>query len=172
MKFRVLSHHAATKYNPRLHGHGSAVMIRITSMPDFMPLLHGPEFKDVLHLRFDDTTLQAVNMLPQDQTDNIVLFDEHHGKLILDFYAHWKDHVDVIVVHCDAGISRSSAVAISLAEYGNHQDELDRMTSGHEYWPNPHVWTTIRHLTGWDKQRQDDFEELFKFVEEVNKHVL
>lgn len=172
MKFRVLSHHAATKYSPKQHGHDRAVLIRITSMPEFEPLQHGDEFHDVLHLKFDDITATALRTLPEENALRMTIFDETHACQILEFYrAHHRD-CDAIVVHCDAGISRSSAVAISLAEFGEHTDELERMTTGHTYWPNPHVWSTIRHTYGWDTQRQNEFEELFNFLEEVNKHVL
>jgi predicted protein tyrosine phosphatase len=146
-------------------------MIRITSLPEFMPLKHGPEFRDFLRIKFDDTTEKTFNTLPADEQQRITLFDETMARDVVAFYDAWCDKCDIIVVHCDAGVSRSSAVAIALAEYGNHSNELERMVDHDKYWPNPWVWSTIRRITGWDSVRQRDFEELFQFVEGVHAHM-
>jgi predicted protein tyrosine phosphatase len=148
-------------------------------MPEFLPLAHQTEFEDVLCLKFDDILEKTYNSLPADEQARMTLFNEQHAKQVVEFFHQWKDKVDLFVVHCDAGISRSSAIAISLAEYGNYAEELERMTGlspngtdSHDYWPNPLVWSTIRHITGWDTARQHEFEELFQFVEEVHSHLL
>ena len=52
---------------------------------------------------------------------------EEQGKIIFDFVMLHKDK-DILCVHCDAGISRSAAVAIFFAEMWEipYMDRLDR----------------------------------------------
>lgn len=169
MQFRVLSHFAAESYSPRVNRFERAVLIRITSLPQFLPLKHEDEYEDIIHFTFDDMLEEYYNNLPPDQAARMELFTEKHAQQIVNFFDKWKDQVDVVVVHCDAGISRSSAVAIALAEYSNSTEELERMTTHNAYWPNPLVWRTIRKVTGWTADQQETYEELFKFVDEVNK---
>ena len=49
----------------------------------------------------------------------IQLFTPKDAKHIIDFVNEVKNKVDVILVHCDAGISRSAAVAKFIAEMFN-----------------------------------------------------
>jgi predicted protein tyrosine phosphatase len=158
-------------YSPVAAGYQHAVIVRITSLPDFIPLAHFDEYEAVLCFKFDDMTEKTFNSLPAAEVEKITLFDDHMASVIVEFYRQWKDTCDVFVVHCDAGVSRSSAVAIALAEYSNNLVELDRLTETNKFWPNPHVWSIIRRVTGWDTARQHEFEELFLFVEGVHAHM-
>lgn len=52
------------------------------------------------------------------ETDKKMLFNIDHAKKIIEFVDSIKDDDDsVIVIHCDAGISRSGAVGMFLCEY-------------------------------------------------------
>lgn len=42
------------------------------------------------------------------------VFTEEHAEQILDFVSGVRDQIDTLVVHCEAGISRSCAVAAAL----------------------------------------------------------
>lgn len=50
---------------------------------------------------------------------NIQLFSNRDAKNIINFVNEVKNKVEIIVVHCDAGISRSAAVAKFIAEMFN-----------------------------------------------------
>ena len=55
--------------------------------------------------------------------EGYTLFNEEHAKQIIAFLEEVKD-VHTVVVHCDAGVSRSSAVSKFIAErYGLYFDE-------------------------------------------------
>lgn len=64
----------------------------------------------VLSLCFDDV-IESVG--------GYRLFSPHHAELVLDFADSAKD-VETLVVQCDAGISRSAAVALFVAAHYNH----------------------------------------------------
>jgi predicted protein tyrosine phosphatase len=75
-----------------------------------------------------------------------VMFNESMAEEILSFAL---DHLGVesIVVHCDAGISRSPAVAAALSVIFNGDDrsvlEGGSMYGGRRFCPNSFVYTTI-----------------------------
>ena len=62
--------------------------------------------KDVLHLKFNDTEYGLANHITRNDATQIVRFVES-----------WKNRVDTVIVHCHAGISRSSGVGAAILEY-------------------------------------------------------
>ena len=54
---------------------------------------------------------------------DIILFNVKMAKHILDFVNMWKYSVDLIIVHCEAGISRSAGVASALSLILNGTDD-------------------------------------------------
>ena len=56
------------------------------------------------------------------------LMSYEDAKKIVDFVSKYKDNI--IIVHCDAGQSRSAGVAAALSKYYNNDDS--------EYFDNPH----------------------------------
>ncbi len=93
----------------------------------------GKYCKGVLHLRFDDIETEA---------DGLVSFNENHAKSIIDFVNSYKDNIDLICVHCFAGISRSSGVASALSRWLNNGDDSEIMNNP-KYFPNNLVRTKI-----------------------------
>ena len=63
---------------------------------------------------------------------------ESDAKTIVDAFMKYKDRVEQIIVHCDAGYSRSPAVAAALAKALGMSDEV-YFSSG-QYCPNRHVY--------------------------------
>lgn len=57
-----------------------------------------------------------------------------------DTFLQYVDKVSQIIVHCDAGYSRSPAVAAALAKALGESDEE---FFGHDYCINNHVYTTL-----------------------------
>lgn len=77
------------------------------------------ETRAVLQLAFDDldddeiVKSRFITYLRRHAT----LFDAMHAKQITTFYKQHHESVDAFIVHCDAGISRSGAVAEVLRDH-------------------------------------------------------
>lgn len=66
-----------------------------------------------LRLEFYDITESVGHYYPvtKEQTEQII-----------NFVKEWQDKVKLIIVHCEAGISRSAAVAAALSKWLNNED--------------------------------------------------
>ena len=64
------------------------------------------------------------------------LMSVEQARDITGFVTTWKDKVSLIVVNCEAGISRSAGVAAALDRWLNQQD---RFSADPHYFPNAHV---------------------------------
>jgi predicted protein tyrosine phosphatase len=123
----VLSAARAAEYEPQ----DAAVCVSVGD-PDQPDVPLSPRFASVLRLKFSDIVEDSG--LPSD-----VLFDRSHARTLLEFLDHWS-RVDTVVVHCRAGLSRSPAIAIAIAELnGDRVADLERE---HPLW-NKHVRATI-----------------------------
>jgi predicted protein tyrosine phosphatase len=75
--------------------------------------------KGILRLEFDDIiSKDSWKELGYKELENrdAVLFSEEQAKQILAFVYQVKDGIDVLAIHCHAGISRSSGVASFIAQ--------------------------------------------------------
>lgn len=111
----------------------------------------------VLRLKFNDIRHQCCA--------RHVLFDEAHVLELVEFAAWVRDEeLAHLVVHCEAGISRSSAIALSLATF------LETDTSGildprKRHRPNPFVyWRLTRALL--PGREAELLAELFRWTSE------
>jgi predicted protein tyrosine phosphatase len=102
-EFVVLSREKAECYQPS----GVEVCISISD-PRSEPARLSPDFADVLRLHFSDIAR------PSTAAED-VLFEQEHVEAIDSFLARWP-HVDRIVVHCMAGVSRSPGVALGICD--------------------------------------------------------
>jgi predicted protein tyrosine phosphatase len=90
--------------------------------------------RGVLRLVFADLEPRAV-----DASSRALLFDEEHARRIWTFVLAHRSAIERIVVHCDAGRSRSPAVAAALAlAFGEDHETFFR-----QYTPNRHVYETL-----------------------------
>ena len=105
------------------------IIISIRSMGDMPPkklFLHSnPQIKSFITLAFDDVTTYHENYYP---------ITEQQARKIAKFVMRYKDSVEQIIVHCDAGISRSAGVAAAIAKYLNGNDDYFFVRS--PYTPN------------------------------------
>jgi predicted protein tyrosine phosphatase len=68
-----------------------------------------------------------------------VMFDASHARAICAFISEHRGSIERIIVHCDAGFSRSPAVAAAIAKcLGEDDAEFFR-----RYQPNMHVYQTL-----------------------------
>jgi len=98
---------------------------------------------DVLHLRFSDVTPEDIKSNPAFKRFEAGLFDAGQaGQIVAFLDEHRNAGVDVMV-NCEAGISRSSAVANFVLEYfGSRQEPF----APPHYRPNPHVLRVLREV--------------------------
>jgi predicted protein tyrosine phosphatase len=102
IEFWVLSREAAERYEPS----GVEVCISIGD-PGAAPAQLSRAFVAVLRLAFNDIVADPA---PAD-----VLFAAEHAGDVLRFVKQWP-HVERIIVHCNAGVSRSPGVALGLCD--------------------------------------------------------
>ena len=94
----------------------------------------------ILSLVFDDIERLDV-VRPEDE---YIVFDEEIAKKIVQWIVEHKDRLDFLIVHCNAGISRSGAVAkwVALVLDLPFDDEYDLY--------NKHVYRTLVRVGGWE----------------------
>jgi predicted protein tyrosine phosphatase len=101
-EFVVLSREEAELYEPR----AKEICISISD-PDASPARVSSRFAAVLRLNFDDVIERGE---PSD-----ILFAEDHAREIRKFLAAWPK-AERVMVHCNAGVSRSPGVALGLCD--------------------------------------------------------
>lgn len=130
----VLSHSEAAKFVPD-PTQEDIVLIRIVdSKGDFRPLKAPSRYNDILCLKFDDVSMSSSNYyaISDQEADKIAEFlIKHKGKNL--------------VVHCEAGVSRSSAVGYCWAEL-NGDERVMRVLVDSMGWycPNYTVIAAVR----------------------------
>jgi len=110
------------------------VIISITSGPeDVARLRRNDQCQGVLRLWFPDADTAS------EEFPEAILFSPDHAREIWDFVLRHRE-VDRIVVHCDAGVSRSPAVAAALARI--LKDDDAEYFAG-RYRPNTRVYRML-----------------------------
>jgi predicted protein tyrosine phosphatase len=111
------------------------VIISITSSPDDVaPLRPNKMCQGVLRLSFPDAE-EPSNLYAEAD-----LFSREHARKIWTFTQQHLTQIERIIVHCDAGVSRSSAVAGALARVLNNNDSE---FFGGRYRPNRRVYRIL-----------------------------
>lgn len=132
MQFYVYSRYGFEATRPHEVPH---VVISITSSPDDQARIRAnPQCRGVLRLSFADADV-ASEIIGED-----ALFTPEQARRIWEFVVAHRDHVERIIVHCDAGVSRSPAVAAALARALNGDDSE---FFGGRYTPNRRVYRLL-----------------------------
>lgn len=139
MRFAVLSRHRAQRW---VHD-DKFIHISIRDPESKMcSLMDCSSRVGDLHLEFDDIEKQDYDKLGSQ--NEYVLFDERYARAILNFVNEslicYPD-LDLIVVNCEAGISRSAGVAAALCRIFNGRD--DAIFGDPALHPNMTVYQTI-----------------------------
>lgn len=112
MRILALSRREAERYTPE---NGREVCVSIVSPGSRVPHL-SPRFRDLLRLEFDDVDRFYLQRLRQlDGPPPVVPLQPEQAREIAAFYRTHRER-DAIVVHCEAGVSRSVGVARALHE--------------------------------------------------------
>ena len=120
---------------------------------------YGPEYDveninvPTMIISISDTDTPIPNILAEHKKENpnivyveFLQFDdidcaEDDAVVIVDAFEKYWGAVEQIIVHCDAGYSRSPAVAAAIVKAMGESDEV-YFSSG-EYCPNRHVYRTL-----------------------------
>lgn len=124
MKFEVMSRQVAEQYSRR-SDIDKTLMISISDIGSSCPDIDtsNPSIVHAAFLRFDDVDVGDPHCI----TGN-------DAKHIIEVYNQFKNSVDRIVVHCEAGISRSSGVCAALMKI--HDGDDMAIFSVAKYCPN------------------------------------
>lgn len=113
------------------------LIVSISSTDDTIPeiLEQAPNdmVRHVEFLQFDDIDASAT-------IGGLIPMREDDANRIIDAFLKYKDKVSQIIVHCDAGYSRSPAVAAALCITLGTSDAV---FFGPGYCPNTHVYRTM-----------------------------
>lgn len=71
---------------------------------------------------FEDITLEIYDSCDRVK-ETCILFKDHHAENILEFVDKHINNVSSIIVHCDAGVSRSVGIAAALSKILNSSDD-------------------------------------------------
>lgn len=114
------------------------ISIANTGLPH-TTLVDSPHLRGVLRLAFDD-----VEAIRRDTRGGRTPMTPAHAREIRAFLEERLEGVELIVVHCEAGVSRSPAVAAALWRWleGTRGPFFDR------YRPNAHVYRTLAEELG------------------------
>jgi len=124
--FTVVDFSMATDYNFISTIKVPFVVVSIVSpeMKDYSIPYNGQCY-DVLYLRFHDILSNGHIQSLNDVGDEIVPIGDEHVEKILDF-ADRYDYIRDWLIHCEAGMSRSPAVALALSEIMNGQEDAEK----------------------------------------------
>lgn len=154
--FIIMDRIDAKKYSYKKHENKSVII----SINSFNSIKNNfKRFKEngilsILDLYFDDVFIDCKYSIKEEDIKSIIKF--------VDF---WKDKADTLIVHCDAGVSRSSAVAACMKRYLGF-DDWD-IFKNPNYEPNSLVYNMIMKYIV--KDYDSNKEDLEKF--EYNKNL-
>ena len=160
MIFQVMSRRKAIEY--AYHDNlETCIIISISNSDDFCPKFASyskNNIKDILYLNFDDIQpWRGMKYWKKDEglildqrinSDGFVyeeriyqLMKQEDADKIVEFVNKWYDKVDKIIVHCNAGISRSSGVCAAIMKYKTDSDS--QIFDNSYYHPNTHCYNLV-----------------------------
>lgn len=127
MIYKVMNRNHCEKYCTRDHSETS-VIISIKSPWDCDAIVYSSEMngvKDILRLAFNDLEYEKSSEYCIQKSD---------GEQIAEFVNKWFNKVDILIIHCDGGISRSAGVMQGILKAKLNDDSL--ITNNHNKKPN------------------------------------
>lgn len=138
-QYKVICRSTCEKYCNQNHSN-TAIIISIKSTWDrVMPKLSCTkqnQVKAILSLSFNDTDME------RDEKSCMKLKD---GVKIAKFTNEWYDKVDMIIIHCDGGVSRSAGVAAAIMRVKEGDDSKIMHSSSKK----PNMTCYLRTLKGF-----------------------
>lgn len=149
MRISIMSRAMAIRFMQMDLKGEKTIVVSITEPGLDIPDFRNKDLLDVFPMYFWDIEEPVYELMPATKEDI-------HG--IKDFIDKYKNNADHIVVHCAAGISRSSATAAAIADHLKikHNIFFDK-----RYSPNMHVYKLMCEEFGIGKT-QEYYEKLFE----------
>lgn len=99
--------------------------------------------KGIIKFNFDDLDIGYISILQKKSNEGMaslmMLFNQEDAKQILTFVNENINKIEAIICHCDAGLSRSPAMAGALSKILINEDDYFFKN----YYPNMLVYTTL-----------------------------
>lgn len=130
MKFEVMSRQKARKMSFQTI-QDDCIIISITDCDaPYNRFAMNPKIKGVCHIKFDDVEFGEQNCITKEDGNTIITFVDRYRNL-----------VDKIVVHCEAGVSRSAGVCAALMLIINGDDK--EIFDNPRFCPNMSCYRTV-----------------------------
>lgn len=110
--------------------------ISVSTNPGEWPVISETNRVGLLQLHFADRDISNPS---QEKIEELDLFRPEYAKQILDFVSANWDKVEAFLIHCEAGISRSPAIAAAITKIAGGDDKY----YFNHYSPNKYVYKTI-----------------------------
>lgn len=143
MRFEVYCREEVER-GPVVRGAYALISIRDPDKPS-VRYKRASGLRGALELAFHDAEPVSGGKLPA----KIVLFDDEQARIICDFVAAQRSEVDVFVIHCEQGMSRSPAVAAGVATMLGESTDLFFS----DYQPNRFVYDILVEV--WQNLQSD-----------------
>ena len=133
MEVLVMNRSAAIAYGYKRHDEKS-IVVSINNLDDYPAKIKTSVdngIVSVLRLFFDDIDSGSTAMTPDD------------ANKIANFVRFYQHSVDRIIVHCEAGVSRSAGVAAAIMCYLFGGDDI--IFNDSKYYPNMHCYRITLH---------------------------
>ena len=154
MNIKVFSRENCIK-DVKENKNNNRAVISITDIKSQLPFELTKE-NAVLFLQFDDEESGDRAMTPQ------------HANTIVSFVKSLDDIVDELIVHCEAGVSRSAAVAAAISFSINGDDaEFFKFP----FFPNRHCYRLVLEAFGFDLKQLFLTQKFEANIEEIRKHI-
>lgn len=136
MKWAVFSRREMQRYAWQEHNETSIVISINSSCELFLEIPRKSKngIKKLLSLSFDDVDKKQYDDMIEDGYGSVVLMSEQDAARIVSFVKKHKDSVDGIIVHCDAGVSRSAGVMAAIMKWLTGDDS--KIFSDLRFCPN------------------------------------
>ena len=146
----ILSRFDASQYCKEPHKTDSTIISISTPNVDYYDLEIEPTDESrvvaILSLEFMDADRPGDNDVYGNPTTVDDLMSDEDAKTVVDFVERYKDKR--ILVHCDAGISRSSAVAAAILKHYTGDDSMIFDSR----WYNPNRWVYRKVLEAFESE--------------------
>ena len=115
-RYKIMSRCTCERYCMQKHSRSSIIISIKSSWDKEPPLVYSNKDNRVvaiLSLSFDDIDMED---------DPKFAMNDEDGKRIAEFVKEYYEQVELIIVHCDGGISRSAGIAAGIMRVYEHGD--------------------------------------------------